>query len=630
MLKSQRMIKVGIVTPNHLLDSVISKLYELKVIQIQDYEKKEEFDIGKPLEKNEALSESIIKIRSIASNALINLKNDEIELNEIEIDEINDFLETTYEELKIKYEKIDYYKKAISAFKKKDYIKTAQSIKIDSQKTKDKDSILFLGFSKKDLEKDVKEISETSNIYTKDVDGVKLTLILAPNVKQKNISTLLSQNMFLSLDKNEIKKVFTNISTSVETAGIIIDKASKELSAEEKALNDRLKEIKNDDEELILNANHTLEKEIEKCEAPLKFAASKNNHIISGYVSEKRYDEIKEELEELTDGKVYIHQIPIKGHEEAPILLNNPKPTRPFHALLDMFTIPNYHEIDPTVLMFITFPIFFGFMLGDMGYGLLTLIIFGLMRLKFKKGVMKDLLNILIISSAVTILFGAIFGEVFGEEVLFGHEIPHLLSRAHQITDLLSVTILIGVVHIALGLILGFINVSKHHGIKHAVTEKLGWILLLPIILWVLAFLNVITGFTANIVNLITPPLIVNASLAGIGVILIVIGEGVRGAIELPAILSNVLSYARLMAVGLASVELAIIINEISKELFHKGPLMIAAAILLLIVGHTINLMLGLIGPFLHSLRLHYVEFFGKFYQGGGKRFVAFGDKEKQ
>jgi len=102
-------------------------------------------------------------------------------------------------------------------------------------------------------------------------------------------------------------------------------------------------------------------------------------------------------------------------------------------------------------------------------------------------------------------------------------------------------------------------------------------------------------------------------------------GEGAKGLIEIPALFSHMLSYARLMAVGLASVILAAVINDLAGEMFAAGIAGIIGGVLLLAVGHSVNIGLGLISPFLHSLRLHYVEFFTKFYHGGGIRYIPFG-----
>jgi V/A-type H+-transporting ATPase subunit I len=113
-----------------------------------------------------------------------------------------------------------------------------------------------------------------------------------------------------------------------------------------------------------------------------------------------------------------------------------------------------------------------------------------------------------------------------------------------------------------------------------------------------------------------------------LSVIMIYGGEGVQGLVELPAIFTNILSYMRLGAVGLASVGLAVVINEeLVMPFFAKGGFFILAGILIMVIGHTINIGLGIIGPFLHSIRLHYVEFFTRFYKGGGKEYSPFGYK---
>ena len=109
---------------------------------------------------------------------------------------------------------------------------------------------------------------------------------------------------------------------------------------------------------------------------------------------------------------------------------------------------------------------------------------------------------------------------------------------------------------------------------------------------------------------------------------MLVKGEGIKGLIESISILTNTMSYARLMAIGLSSVILAVIVNEQSREFFHKGGFFILIGVLILIIGHGINIMLGLLGSFLHSLRLHYVEFFSKFFHGGAKKYTPFGAKE--
>jgi len=203
-----------------------------------------------------------------------------------------------------------------------------------------------------------------------------------------------------------------------------------------------------------------------------------------------------------------------------------------------------------------------------------------------------------------------------------------LLNRGHSnynilgydILTILLISVIIGALHINFGLLIGFYNVFVAHGLKHAIFEKVSWFVLeAGVALIVLSLLKMIVW-----------PVWVGVIIFIISLIMLFIGEGVRGLIEFPALFSNMLSYMRLGAVGLASLGLAVVVNEnFAKPLLAKGGFSIIAAILIMIIGHAINIALGVIGPFLHGVRLHYVEFFTKFFHGGGVEFKPFGYKTK-
>jgi len=298
--------------------------------------------------------------------------------------------------------------------------------------------------------------------------------------------------------------------------------------------------------------------------------------------------------------------------------LDNPAPTNAFELFLDLYSLPKYFDFDPTVLMFLTFPFFFGFMLGDVGYGLFVFLLAYIMKrmTPYPSKAMRAFLNILMVASISTIVFGFVFGEFFGLE--FVHH--PVLNRVHDINTMLIISILVGLVHVNIGFLLKAYNAFNKHGLKDAIVEGFSWILFeVGVALIALEMFGMLAGGTMY-----------GAVVTLVALALLVKGEGAIGIIELPSLFGHTLSYARLFGIGMASVQLALVVNEFVGQFIAMGMLYWIPAILVLVIGHGINIFLGVLGPFIQGMRLHYVEFFTKFYKGGGIRYVPFGPKSKE
>ena len=649
MLAPKPMKKLVVFGPKVFMKEVVETLYDLEVVHINDYSKKETsvFELGNPFEENEELSGLLVKTRSLIDT--FEIKNSDSKTN-YTLNEVKEKITKIHLETYKLFDQKKYFSKILELIDSKTPINTKDTIK-PYEKEKFESHNHFIGFVRDptNLKECFQEISPKIEVKKGTFENLNLFAIFSPTKDSKKVQKLLESADFVSLPEPQISSNYPYLKSKsfIKFQSLKIEiKKIKTLLIE---IETSIEKIKKQYSQFIIDAKKILKSNVDKAEAPLRFGTTKNTFLLKGWVPAINSDKVESKLNSISN-TIHVELTNPDKNDNVPISFDNPKIVKPFESFMELYTLPSYKEIDPTFFMFLTFPIFFGFMLGDVGYGLITLILFSFLKKKMPS--MKNMLNAFIIASIATIVFGMVFGEYFGlEELPHGiaeklgmqafkdvhtgeilYPIPHLFSRSHGITDLLSLSVLIGIVHILIGLIIGFINVKNQHGLKHAITEKAGWILMMPLIIWLLIdFLSVITGPIADMIKLFLPILPILLILFVIGAILTIIGEGIIGLIEILffSIMSNILSYARLMAVGLASLSLAVVVNEMAGEMITQGIGGIIAAILVLVLGHTINIALGILSPFLHSLRLHYVEFFGKFYKGGGKEFGAFGSDSK-
>jgi len=343
--------------------------------------------------------------------------------------------------------------------------------------------------------------------------------------------------------------------------------------------------------------------------------ATPHTFVLSGWMPADRVEELMVELEAAIGDEVVVGIVEGEAGEDAPVLLKNPRPAQPYESFVRLFEVPRYRTIDPSLLMLVFVPLFFGMMLGDVAYGA---IIFGgalYLRNRFTApGFLHDLMRLLVLSGAWSILWGFVYGEFFGDlgQRWFGME-PLWINREEAIVPLLVLSVIVGAAHITLGLVLGTVQAVREKS-RTRLGEHAG-------LLIALVGLFVIVAIAADQV----PGALTTPAVAAIvvGLVVLVVAGGPKSPLTGPLVfvgtIGNVLSYLRIGAIGLASVYLARVANELGAA----APLLLG--ILIAALFHALNLVLGVFSPTIQALRLHYVEFFGKFFEGGGQSFHPFG-----
>jgi len=378
-------------------------------------------------------------------------------------------------------------------------------------------------------------------------------------------------------------------------------------------------------------AEELLSIEAGKSMLPLSLTASACTFLLEGWVPGKDVKRLQGVLNKLDTHLEQGSRGEDDGSEPPPVKLQNPGPIRPMEFITKLFATPKHTELDPTALIFVTLPLFFGLMVSDAGYGAIYILMGYLVVTRFPHN--KELVKlgqVIIIGGIWTTVFGVfLFTEAFGmhfseiagrmgfdlhwEPIFdkFDREHSHFGDRS--VTMLLIISLILGISHMTLAFVLGMINIFRAHSLTHGILEKGSWL----VILWGLVLFIPYYFLDSGIQSVAY----LGIALTIVGCILLLMGEGPMALMEIFSVISNGLSYLRLVAVGLADAALASLVNTLS------GSMFLPVGILLWVVGHLSIVLLGLLGSGINALRLHYVEFLPKFFEGGGTDYAPFGFK---
>ncbi|MEK6916344.1 MAG: V-type ATPase 116kDa subunit family protein, partial [Nanoarchaeota archaeon] len=416
MIKVKDMSKLTVFGPKTYMKSVIAELYDLNVVHIEEFTKKSEedyFDIGEPYKENEGYAEILVKLRTMISK--LGLKKTGRKPSTESIKEIESKTNELYNQTTALLKNEEYLLDIKRTYDKKNIENALSSLKIESENNLSSMThyVGFVNTSEAKLREKIENITTKFELSLANYDGMSVMALFVGAKKQEKIEKLLKEYDFSPIDNPQVKKQF-KLKSKSGAKFVKEDYQFKIITEKLEAIQKKLDRLKENNSKFLEESETKLKIETEKAEAPLRIATTKSTFLIKGWIPTENKEKLDSSLNKITKGKVMVEFEKPKKKETPPIAFNHPKIVEPFEAFMELYTLPSYKEIDPTFFMFLTFPIFFGFMLGDVGYGLIILTLF--MILKKKMPGAKNFLNVFIISSIVSIVFGMVFGEYFGFE----------------------------------------------------------------------------------------------------------------------------------------------------------------------------------------------------------------------
>ncbi|MDR1819909.1 MAG: V-type ATP synthase subunit I [Methanobrevibacter sp.] len=657
MFQTARMRRIKVVTLNEYSNHLVNSLHEEGIIQISDISERIQQDpqLSKLLNPSK-VTDLTGKISSLLMkcSGLSELLGDSIS-NDVGVkDMLKSFISPNIPK-KVEVQVISGEKLVNKAESFLDEIESQTKVIEDQLNSFDNrkselNSNKLLATKLKDLDVDLSLLNETK--YTFTIVG-RINAESVGNFKKKS-SEITDNFLILDVpDESKLKKIIVLVTLSefkdefyslirtfdfekFETDNVngkpsdIISSADSELISLEKEksqLSLKLREIakKYDDDVLVLKEQLEIEKE--RNEIFSTFGETNKTVMLEAWVPCKDVDKVKNLVDSSTEGHSVFEVEDVVGDDsEVPVLHNNPKIVKPYEFLVDMYSPVKYREVDPSILVFIMFPFFFGYCLTDSFYGLM-LVVLGIVLIKGMGKInetMGKLGSIIIACGLWTIVLGLITNGLLGDffSRFFAINLPTVIPMFDAFKNpqnILIVAIAIGLIYTNVGFILGIINNFRYEEKKEALGSQIVWLV-----------------FEAGLIFLVAGMLMPTLGVVGqaIGAILLIMTfgiliycNGVYGIMDVFSWLGNVLSYARLLALCLATGGIAMTVNIIAQMVDTMLPvpyLSLIIAIIIFIGGHIINFLFQVLGAFINSLRLHYVEFFSQFFMGGKNNFNPF------
>jgi V/A-type H+-transporting ATPase subunit I len=452
--------------------------------------------------------------------------------------------------------------------------------------------------------------------------------ILIVVIRKQYGEEIVSQLRKLEFERFEFPGVTGKPSEIIKNA----ESRIKQIEQEKKEILSKLADISAEWKPQLSVLKEQLEIEKQRSEIYSSFGETQNTVMLEGWVTDKKVDKALEIIENSTDGHSIVDVTdPDVEKDKIPVHLDNPKFAKPYESFVHMYSTPTYREFDPTILMAIIFPFFFGYCLTDAGYGLIDALI-GLVLYKGlgKTNKFMGSFGLVLIACGVwAFILGMVtngfIGDFFPRWITDGAALPTTISSIDAFVHpeiILVIALIIGVIHINMGLAIGVYNNVVRGEVREALGAQVVWFVLEAGVI-ALAAIFLLTG------NMMTAG-IVGGPLIALSLIMLIYFNGAFGLMDLTGFLGTILSYARLLALCLSTGGIAMTVNILTGLVGEMIPYIgIILAPIVFIGGHIANMAFQSLGAFINSLRLHYVEYFAQFYIGGSQKFRAFRTKRK-